>query len=383
MRILVFNWRDIKNPVHGGAEIVTHEHLRRWALQGHTVDLISSSFPGAKPVEDMDGYTVHRVGNKFTVYWKAFRLYRQRFHGKVDLVVDEVNTVPFFTPLYVKGVPVMSFFHQLCRQIWFYEMPFPLSLVGYILEPLYLQVYRGLPAMVVSESTRHDLQRIGFSDVSIIPEGIDFKPINEVKLKEKDTVIYVGRLKKSKRVHHIISAMKKIVEKSPKARLLIVGDGDENYKRQLRLQVKNLGLTSNVIFFGRVSFETRNELMSRAKAIVVSSVKEGWGLIVTEAAAVGTPAIVYNVDGLRDAVVHMKTGIICKRNNPDELAFGILMIFRDNSLSRELSKNALSYSRNFDWERSAAQSLRIVELVSVFPSKAGKNSGAFSEADAK
>lgn len=362
MKILVMNWRDIKNPSHGGAEVFTHEHLKRWVRAGHNCFLITSAFPGCTEREEIDGYTVYRSGTKFSVYWHAYKLYKKYFKQRVDLVIDEINTIPFFTPLYVKERK-MTLIHQLCREIWFYEAPFPCSLIGYLLEPLYLQLYRNYPSMVLSESTKHDVQRMGFTYVRVLSEGINFKPVDTVPKKEKNVLVYVGRLKKSKRVHHIIKALMFIKEKIPSVQLWIVGDGDESYKHTLHNLIKRYNLTNQVTFFGYVTPTERNKLMSKAEAILVTSVKEGYGLIVPEANACGTPAIVYDVDGLRDAVHDNTTGLIVLQNNPSFLSETIIRFLSDKKLRSQLSYNALASSKTFTWDKSAQQSLKAIRGV--------------------
>jgi len=267
-------------------------------------------------------------------------------------VLDQVNTIPFFTPLYYKGRKI-AFFHQLCEKIWFYEMKFPLSLLGYISEKLYLRLYRRIPSLVVSASTKKNLESYGFSEVFIMKDCIDFKPLDKVPLKE-DSLIYVGRLKKSKRVHDIIKAFS-IVNKEISCKLHIVGKGDKSYE-------KGLKGGKSITFHGFLPKEKRNELMSKAKAILVASVKEGWGLIVVEANAMGTPAIVYDVDGLRDSVKDGETGIVTKES-PEAMAKAIISFLKDKELQERLSINALEYSRGFDWDESASEVLRWVEGV--------------------
>src|SRR3989344_2724176 len=108
MKVLILNWRDIKNPQSGGAEILTHEIAKRLVKKGNSVTLFCSKYPGAKEREVLDGVEIIRQGYPdarlllSSVHYKAFKFYRSKMMGKVDLVVDEIHGVPFFTPLYVK-----------------------------------------------------------------------------------------------------------------------------------------------------------------------------------------------------------------------------------------------------------------------------------------
>ena len=356
--ILMMAWRDIKNPTKGGAEVVTHELLKRWTKVGYKCVLYSSAFPRCKNEEVVDGYNIVRGGGRLGTYWKAYRFYKNNAKN-FDLVIDQVNTIPYFSPLYVK-CKRMSYFNQLCREIWFYEMPFPISLIGYLAESFYLRLYKDVPCMTISESSKKDLQKHGFDEVYTFPMGIDFKPLDEVPEKEKNSLIYVGRLKKSKRVHHIIKSLFYVKEKIPDVKLYIVGDGDKKYKKYLNGLIKSYRLENNVVLKGYLSFEERNKLMSMVEAILVASVKEGWGLIVTEANAMGTSAIVYDADGLRDSVKNNETGLIVEPS-PNHMSEAIVNYLRNEELKMRLSKNALMDAGNYNWDRSAEKALKMIE----------------------
>ena len=341
----MLSWRDTKNPKGGGAEYVTYELFRRWAKE-HECTWFTSAFDGCLSSEVIDGVKVIRKGGAVGVYFEAYKFLKR---NKFDVVIDQVNTIPFFTPLYYSGKKI-AFFHQLCENIWFYEMKFPLSLIGYIAEKIYLRLYNRIPSFAVSESTKKNLQKHGFKEVFVMKDCIDSKPLDSVPSKDRNSLVYVGRLKKSKRVHDIIEAFSIVHKEIPSSKLHIVGRGDKGYERKLKKMAR---LKENIIFHGYLPKEKRNSLMSKSEAILVASVKEGWGLIVVEAAAVGTPAIVYDVDGLRDSVKDGETGLITKENNPEELAKSIIGFLKDDKLKKDLSLNALEYSRSFDWDESA------------------------------
>lgn len=363
MKILIFNWRDAKNPLAGGAEVVTQEHAKGWIKAGHEVTLFCSAFSGCLEKEMIDGVNIIRAGNKYTVYWQAFRYYKKYFRGNFDLVIDEINTIPFFTPWYVKE-PIVAFIHQLCRKIWFYESQLPIAIIGYLLEPRCLKIYRNIPTMTVSQSSKKDLLSLGFDGerIHIIPEGIGFKPLAKVGKKEEyPTLVYVGRLKRSKRIHHILKAFKIIKRKEPTTRLWLIGNGDP-HKKKLENLTRKMEL-KDVIFWGFQDEKEKLSLVKKAHVIVMTSVKEGWGLAITEANAVGTPAVVYNTSGLQDSTQHQVTGLICPANNPSSLAKTILKLLNDEQLIKTLSEGALDYSRQFSWDKSAEESLKIVEWV--------------------
>ncbi len=136
MRILVLNWRDPAHPKAGGAEYFTHGIAKRLVERGHAVTWIAGAFDGGQADTMLDGIRVRRAGNALSVRTHAARLYGSL--GPFDIVIDEINTLPFFAPLYAR-TKVVALINQLAREIWFYEAPLPAAMVGYAIEPLYLR----------------------------------------------------------------------------------------------------------------------------------------------------------------------------------------------------------------------------------------------------
>jgi hypothetical protein len=161
LRLVWLSWKDKNHPLAGGAEKVTHNLLLRLARDGHEVTLLTARPAGSKAEEIIDGYKVIRLGNRYSVYWKAARYYKKHLRGHTDLVIEEINTIPFFSRFYTRTKTIL-FFHQLARVVWFYQMIWPLNWVGYILEPLYLRLLGKQPVITVSDSTKKDLCRYGF-----------------------------------------------------------------------------------------------------------------------------------------------------------------------------------------------------------------------------
>ena len=356
---MIFNWRDIKNPEAGGAEVFTHENAKRWTKMGHEVTLFTSEFNGCKKEEVVDGVKVVRAGGKYSVYMKAKECYKKYFSKEnFDVVIDEINTVPFFTPKFVNnGERIVALIHQLAREYWFYETPFPINIMGYyFFEDRWLKNYNKIPTVTVSESTKMDLINLGFKKVFIVPEGISFNPLKEVPEKEKEpTVIYLGRLKRAKRPDLVIKAFKIVKEKIPNAKLWIVGDG------YLRKDLEKIA-PDEVKFFGHISEEEKIKLLSKAWVMVNPSIREGWGINVIEANACGTLAVAYDIPGLRDSIINEKTGLLVKENGDvEKLAEAIIRVLESEVLRKVLSVNALEYSKNFSWDKAAQEFEKILK----------------------
>lgn len=348
LNILVFIWRDIRNPTAGGSEIFIHEVSKRWVKKGSKVTILTAGFKGCKPFETIDGVDIIRVGGAHTVYWKAKWYYQKHLKGKFDTVIDVINTRPFETHSFVNsGEKIVALIYQLAREFWFYEMFFPVSWLGYhILEPLWLKPYFDIPIITISESSKKSFEDFGFRNVSVIPIGINTKPLPKVPKKNKQpTLIALSRLTRAKRIDHAIQAFEIIKQTIPDAQFFIVGSGPARKSLE-----KMAG--EGVHFFGKVSEREKSELLKSAHALLVPGLREGWCLVVTEANAVGTPAIGYDVPGLRDSIIHRKTGLLCE-DNPKALAHAAIEFLSSKTLQKTLSKNALESSRHFKWDTAS------------------------------
>jgi glycosyltransferase involved in cell wall biosynthesis len=339
---------------------LTHEVARRLVAQGDEVEWFAGSFPGAPREESIDGIRLRRAGTQWSVHWRAFQRYRQRIAKDFDVVVDEVNTIPFFTPIWADLPRVMLIF-QLAREVWWYETPLPLSALGYYAERYYLSCYRNTSVLTISRSTEIDLRQLGFKgEIAIIPVGAEPMQYPHTTKAQVPTFIYVGRLAPSKRVSDIVSAFSKFHARVKGGQLWIVGDGEERYRRELVRLAARLGVGQAVQFLGRLPEREKRGRMAQAHAIVLASVREGWGLVVTEAGTCGTPALVYNVPGLRDAVVNGKTGIVVDPF-PDCLAEAMHELWTRPDHAGDLGLSALEFSLQFTFDRAAMKMRQAIE----------------------
>lgn len=369
MKILILNWRDIKNPLSGGAEILTQELASGFVKKGHGVTQISACFSGAKNEEVIDGVRIIRSGDPDarrlfnSVHFAAYKLYKRDFQGKVDLVIDEVHGIPFFTSFYVKEKKV-ALICEIAGDLWNIAVGFPFNIFGKIIEKIYPSFYKNIPVITISESSKKELEENGFSksQVMVIPMGSNSKIVSGLPEKEKDkTLIFVSRLSKTKGVVDAIRAVEILKKNNPKIKLWIIGRGENSFVAELTKLVKDLSLNEDVKFFDYVTEEKKEELLTRAHILIAPSVKEGWGLTVHEAGARGTPAVVYDVPGLRDIVINNINGIICKENNPKNLSENIQKIFSDDALYVNLQKGAINERKKHTWENTTDKFLEFAK----------------------
>lgn len=321
-----------------------------------------ASFPGAIPMVDREGVRIIRAGRQWSVHWQAARHYRGRLRGAFDAVIDEVNTVPFLAPLWAR-VPCFLLIFQLAREVWWYESPFPLNALGYAAEPWYLRLYRRTHAFTISSSTREDLLRLGWrAGIDVIPVGIEPVARSVVEPAASPTFAYVGRLAPSKRVHQIVDAFDRYRRGGASGRLWLMGDGPGGYKRRLKRQVAALDRPEEVEFLGRLPANEKHRRMAQATALLMASAREGWGLVVTEAGACGTPTIAYDVPGLRDAIRQEQTGLLIPAS-PDSMALAMRRLVDDPPLRLRLGSEAERWSATFSYDRAAEQMRERIRLT--------------------
>lgn len=365
MKILVINWQCIRNPYGGGAEVHFHEIFSRIAQMGHTVVLLACHFEGASQYEIIDGVEIYRVGNR-----SLFNFYVPKNIVKLDkkynfdIIIDDINKIPFYTPLYVKK-PILAISHHFFGKSIFREASIPAGLYVIVSEYLMKFVYRKTPFSVVSQSTLEEFIRKGYNKkyFTVIYNAIDHHRFPfEIGEKEScPTVTYFGRLKKYKSVDHLIIAFEKVKKNIPNAKLFILGRGD--FQTHLENLAKKLGVYNDTCFFGYVSEEDKVRLLSRSWCVVNTSMKEGWGITNIEANAAGTPVISANSPGLRDSVAVGKSGLLYEYGNINELAQKIELILSNDDERRKLSTGAIAWAKSFNWDTSAQQMLDLIERV--------------------
>jgi len=361
-KILWLTWKDKKHPQAGGAEIVNEELAKRLIKDGYEVKFIVGGWPGSVAQEIINGYEVIRLGGRWTSYWYAYRYYKKNLKGWADLVIDEINTVPFFAKFYVKEKNIL-FIHQLCKEIWFYQMFFPLNWIGYIIEPIYLRLLNDRKVITISNSTKSELQKLGFKDIQIISEGIEIEPVDNLDTITKypnPTILSLGSIRAMKRTKDILQAYNLAKQSIPNLELIIAGDSNDPYGQEFLQEIQKSEYKKDIQYLGRVSKQKKIELMQKSHIILVTSVKEGWGLIVTEANSQGTPAIVYDVDGLRDSVIHNQTGLVCSTNTPANLAQNITKLFSDQKLYAKLRQEGHKFSKTITFEQSYKDFIKII-----------------------
>jgi len=351
------------HPAAGGAEAVTHEVLRRFVAQGHDVTAFGGAWPGASGEDELDGVRILRDGTQTTVHAKAWRRFRRRLDS-YDRVIDQINTIPFMTPLYVPADRRFFFIHQLAREYWWRETRGGMRLlapVGYALEPLYLRIYRDTTGLTVSDSTRRDLARLGVRDVHVVPQAISTEALEELPPKPRGPLrlLVAGRLTPAKFIEEGISAFAEIRAGGTGAVLDVIGGGDDAYRSRLERQVAEQGL-DDVRFHGHVSEDEKYELMRAAHVQLFTSHREGWGLVVSEAAAMGTPSVGYDVPGVRDSIAD--ASLLAPCGNYRALARVAKSLWADSDRYKRVRQAAWARAQTMNGDATAAAFADVLRL---------------------
>lgn len=366
MHILIFNWRDLRHDWAGGGEVYVHELAKRWVKAGHQVTLFcGQNFGSPLPAREViDKVQIIRRGGRLTVYWWAFWYYLRELGNYADIVIDVQNGIPFFTPLFSRK-PKLAIVYHIHGQQFFIELPFPLNLIGYCIERyLFPIIYRETAIQAISQSTKADLIRLGIpaKRISVVYCGMND---NTHKLKVKKfttpTILYLGRIKRYKRVETLVKIMPEIVKQIPKAKLIIAGWGTEassvvdvSMRSSMRRHIK---------IVGPVSEREKRELLARAWIFINPSVNEGWGISVIEANLYGTPAVAYRVRGLSESIKDGITGLLAK--DQQELVDKIIDLLTHKNLRFRLGEQAKTWARSFSWDEASQKSLRLLTKLMV------------------
>jgi glycosyltransferase involved in cell wall biosynthesis len=357
LHILILSDRDWTHPQGGGTGTNLFGQVSRWIAWGHRVSVIACSYPGAAPVERIGDLTLYRVGGRSTVFPHAIMRQWRGLVPDADVVLEVVNGITFLTPLWLR-TPRLTLVHHIHRDHYVREMGRAGRLAALLLETLPLRLlYRRSRFLTISHASARDIARHGIDpariEVGYMGVELDeFAPAPEVRASEP-TILYLGRLKRYKRIEVLLHAL----ERTPEAVLEIAGEGD--HRPALEREIARRGLSDRVRMHGHVSEERKRELYQHAWVNVTASSAEGWALSVMEAAACATPTAALAVGGVRESVEDGRTGLLAR--DPDELASHIQLILRDPELRDSLGAAALERARAFTWDATARRTLDVLE----------------------
>ena len=360
-RVHVLAWRDLDDPEAGGSEVHIDRVAAHWARAGVEVTMRTSAAAGQPEVVRRNGYRAIRRSGRHLVFPSAAAAELAGRHGPRDGLVEIWNGMPFGSPIWARG-PRVVFLHHLHGVMWNGAFPSNpgLARLGQFMEyhiaPL---AYRRVPIVTLSGSSRDELvDELGFAAdrVSVVPPGIaeHFRPGRPPA--PEPTVLVVTRLMPSKRVDAVVDAVADLRDAVPGVRLEVVGSGRE--QAGLEDLARRRGIADAVDFLGRVSDDELLDAYGRAWVVASASLREGWGMTLTEAAATGTPAVATDIPGHRDAVDDQVSGLLVPEDRP--LTEALRRVLTDDALRSRLSTGALVHAQRFSWGATALGTFQIL-----------------------
>src|SRR4051812_12503873 len=364
LHILLLTDRDWTHPQGGGTGTNLFGQVARWTAWGHRVTVIAGAYPGAPETEHLgENLVVHRTGTRMTVFPKAALAVRRGIGRDADVVLEVINGVAFYTPLWwFLRAPRVALVHHVHQSHYVAEMGRRGALAAFIAERAPLRwLYRGTDVLTISEAAREDLMALGVprERIHVAYLGVEPERFFAGRRSEQPTLLYLGRLKQYKRIEATLD----VLEGVPGATLDIAGDGD--HRPALEAEVARRGLGDRVRFHGFVDDQRQAELYGSAWLSLTASSAEGWCLTVMEAAACGTPSAALAVGGLRESIVDGETGVLAE--TPEELTAKVRDVMADPVRRDELGAAAQARARGFTWENAAAANLAVLERVAATP----------------
>lgn len=376
--VVFLNWRDSLHPQAGGAELYCESVARRMVARGMRVTLLTSRPAGLASAQMVQGVSVDRAGGPFTVYAHAL-VWLARHRREVDAVIDCQNGIPFFSPLVTRReVPVVCLIFHVHQEQFATYFRWPMDRVGRFLEgPVSRIVYGRRAVAVISPSTRAgvrtSLKLRGA--VHVVPCGADPPPdVTDVPRMPNPHIACVGRLVPHKRMRLLVDAIPEVARVFPELTVTIAGSGPE--LEPLKRRATELEIERHVSFQGQVSNAQRERLLAEAWLTVNPSAGEGWGLSVIEANALGVPAVAFRVPGLRDSILHRRTGWLVEPGR--SLAPAIcdaLATLATASSAQAFSENARRWARGFSWETTTDRLLGVIAEEEQRLRRAGAQEG--------
>ncbi|VAX35108.1 Glycosyltransferase [hydrothermal vent metagenome] len=220
---------------------------------------------------------------------------------------------------------------------------------------------------------RHMIERykVTSNRLRCIPRSVDMEKFKGLPFKESintknPMIIVIGRLTPIKGHRYFLQAMVPIVQKFPKTKIQIVGDASANkeeYKKELHILVRRLGLKEHVAFLG--NRQDVPELLAKSDVLVFPSiVPESFGRVILEAQMVGVPVVATNVGGVVDIIDDEKTGLLVMPKDAQGITAAVERLLSDQEFVGKLTKAAkIKLEANFTLEHMASQTLKVYEEI--------------------
>jgi len=348
MKILIIS--DLYYPHIGGVSEHIYYIANEFEKMGHYVRILTGKIPGGfKP----DERRVIRLGMGVAIKWN-------KSVGRITIGHDLLKTRKIMNAFDVNHIhggltptyPLLTLQMSEKTKIFTFHSTFDRSIPFKILRRPLLHFFKKIDgAIAVSETAKESFSRYFPGDYRIIPNGVDINRFTPSLQKEKDTLLFVGRLEERKGLKYLIKALKIIHERGRDLKLIVVGGGYRKY----RMEIPN-GIKNSIQFTGFVSPESLPEYYKRAEIFVSPATgAESFGIVLIEAMASATPVLASDIPGYRTVIKDMENGLLVPPKDPAAIAEGIIRLLNDKKMRQKIVKNGLKTARFYSWDRIAKQ----------------------------
>ena len=347
MRVLWLAHRDPLNPRAGGAERTIYELGTRLCKMGHQVTLVTGGWKGCKTVENLHGIEIFRFGKNISPHL-AFPVFLLKYH--YDLVVDDLgHAVPWISSTILNKHNVVFFRHLHARSLPGQVNPISAKFITAI-EKSYYILYHNTVFITESTTSKYDLLKLGIKEdkIIMIPPGVDHRLFHPAAKSRYPSMVYFGGMRKYKRPKEALYLSKSLLENLGDLKLFIIGTGSE--ERRMKELVNKWNMQDYVEFTGRISNKELSDIVASSWLNVHTSVTEGWGYSILEAAAAGTPTVAYDVPGVIDAVEQGLNGIRVEDGNREALADAAFSILND---PERWWSSSTEVAKKYSWDKTA------------------------------
>jgi glycosyltransferase involved in cell wall biosynthesis len=338
-------WRDLANPRAGGSEVLVDHLAAGMVARGDRVTLVCGGPAGPRC------YRVVRNGGTYTQFLRAPLAYWRHLRD-ADLVVEVCNGMPFLSPLWCDR-PTICLVNHMHTELWGLRFPAPVAALGRAFEnKLMPWAHRDNLFLTVSNSTADSLQQagVGADRIRQICNGV-VQPDPATPRSLEPMFLSFGRLTDYKRVDLLLKLWQR-VRPVTGGTLVIAGDGPERPRLEAMAG-------PGVIFTGRVTEEEKHRLMCAAWLLLHPALIEGWGIVVAEAAIRGTPAVGFDVPGLRDSVIHDQTGRLV--GSEGEFASAWASLALNHEARRAMGVAAAEWAERLHWSLAVEGFARVAD----------------------
>ena len=347
MKILWLAHRDPLNPKAGGAERIIYEVGVRLIKNGHQVSVLAGGWKNCKREEILNGIRVMRFGHRVGPHVAlTVHLLKHRY----DVIIADLgHAVPWISPVLLRNNTIVSFLHLHAR-----SLPRQVGrLLAYFittLERLYFIIYNNSHFVTISNTSFADLESLGIKskNISIIRSGVNSELFHPAIKTGYPSVVYFGGMRPYKRPEESLYLLRELRNQITDLKLTMIGDGLS--RRDLEMLCEKLNLKENVTFTGKISDSEVAEIVASSWLNIHSSITEGWGISIIEAASAGTPTVAFKVPGVSDSVENGLNGITVENGNRQSLTEAALEILRN---PEKWWSSSVEVAKKYSWDKTA------------------------------